>query len=289
MTILKIKSLLSLICTLLVVLSFPTFVSAKMPAPVVDAYESLYSSNKPVKTKFAIDSATDFLGLELGTSIRGWVYEDDKGNSEGSAVVVTSFSDSTKRDLAQKVSITIRYKLFPDDNTFYFSFDKLPKELPASLKGVRTKVWYRADNISEKDIEKLNGTGPFTGENFIRANTLYPALVYQAKGSSGKNYVYASSVNKAMLSNFLTERTRLDGQVLTPAATDVLTNSNLTRTGTLVINKKSGLPISETNYIDSKFTKASGVVTFSFGGTTLVTPPKGALPGAEYSELFTST
>ncbi|MES2931810.1 MAG: hypothetical protein V4682_03935 [Patescibacteria group bacterium] len=262
----KLFTLASLLAFSLIAL--PSLASAQTPEPVRDAYEALYS-DRAYKTTFTSDSSMEIIGVKIITKVNGSGYQDSNGNLE--ATITTTLSDpSTKK----KFSLPIELRYFSADDAVYFRIKKLPKDLSSGFSELKANVWYQKDGGDK--VASLMGQGEFYGEHFLNANEKYPAVRFIEKGSTKKEHVYAVSVNREMLPDFLEETARLNGKESTSVMSFVEELLATTK-GTFYVDKVSLLPKKVTIKQSKKPFLSQTEATYTFGGTKKVERPKGAI------------
>ncbi len=265
-------------------ISAPLFAHASMPEPVSNAYKAIYDG-KPYKMTLSNKTGVDLFGMKIDTAVKGTGYQDSDGDIEGKITMTVSFEDPNKKGSAEKFSLPMEYKIFPDSDTIYFKFKKLPKSSSSSaLDGVKANTWYVQRDA--ENLEALTGSGVLAGENFISANEKYPAIVFTEKGSTKKEYVYAYSINESMLPAFLAEKARLDGEVIDAAEAGSSAGMFSEAAGTMRINKKTGLPSGMTMSVNSEMLTVQTAVTYKFGGSKEIAPVKGAISSDVVDGLF---
>lgn len=244
----------------------PSLASAQTPEPVQKAYEALYG-DRAYKTTFTSDSSMEIIGVKINTKVVGSGYQDSNGNLE--ATITTTMSDPSSK---KKFSFPVELRYFPGDAAVYFRIKKLPKDL--APKELKANVWYQKEGGDK--IASLMGQGELYGEQFLRANKKYPAVRFVEKGSTKKDYVYAVSVNKELLSDFLEENARLSGKGGTstmPFVEELFATTN----GTFHIDKASLLPKKVTIKQSKKPFLSQTAATYTFGGAKKVERPVGAI------------
>ncbi len=267
------RVVLSAVLLAMSVMAAPLLASAQTPDPVVDAYEALHDG-RPYKAKFTSDSSMTIFGIKLTTSLKGSGYQDSDGDLEGSADM-TMGTTGSKTKGSSKLTLNMEYKYFPQDQALYFKFKKLPKELSSKYVTLKANTWYLSDG--GESITKMIGRSQLSDENFIAANTKYPAVRFTEKSSTKKEYVYVYSIDETMLPDFLAEHARLTGgpdSSQTPLASSMLASAK----GTLRIDKKTSLLKSMTQRIGSGGAMTvDTAASFTFTGSKQVVRPTDAI------------
>lgn len=250
----------------------PGYAEAQTPDPIVEAIEAV-EAGTPHRAKITNSFTMKLFGETLKIGTKGSAYTDASGNAEGK--ITTSLSGG-----GEKFSVDVDYKYFADSGDFYFKLNKLPKDVPDSLAGVRAKTWYVSSVADSESLSQAIGQAQLTGEHFLQAQEVYPAIEFVEKGSTKKEYKYTYTINEGLLPAFLMEQARLAGGKR-PTQSEAQFSASFLEglSGTLTINKKTLLPAKQTQQLGSSKDAMSikSSITYIFGGSSQVKRPSGAI------------